>query len=350
MTPLMKRFLPFFALGLTLASCGRNEAGKPQAQVEPAKAPPVAVAPAPVAVAPKPEAPKVVAEVAPVPADKPSPYAVTDPNEGLGDFGSLEPIERADLPQRGVITFNVDNHKEIFAPMEHWEQYNFPFKATRWGRYNVRITYTLKRSTLGVQFKMGEDRFKKQLISGTRKYAYLGEVYVPNGGDQFMAFYTPNGVGWGTFVLHDIALVPTSEGEEVKPADDGSLHLHAKDATTWSQNMRFEPKEEKNCLGFWTDLEDFAEWEFKVDKPGKYKVTVHQGCGGGGGSEVAVLLADQQLKFTVQDTGGFQKWAPVSVGEVEIKEGGTYRLAVKPQSKNGSAIMDVQKIVLVPVS
>lgn len=347
----MKRLLPFLALGLTLASCGKNEAGKPQAQAEPVKASPApSAAPAPaVAEAPKPEAPKVVAE-APAPADKPSPYAVTDPNAGLGDFGSPEPIERLDLPQRGIIAFNVDSHKECFSPMEHWEQYNVPFKATRWGRYNVRITYTLKSSTLGVQFKMGEDRFKKQLTSGTRKYSYLGEVYIPKGGDQFMAFYTPNGVGWGSFILHDISLVPTSEGEEVKAADDGSLNLLAKDATTWSQNMRFEPKEEKNCLGFWTDLEDFAEWEFKVDKPGKYKVTVHQGCGAGGGSEVAVLLGDQELKFKVQDTGGFQKWAPVNVGEVEIKEGGTYRLAVKPQSKNGSAIMDVQKIVLVPVS
>lgn len=345
----MKRFFPLLALGLSLASCGKNETSKPQAQTEMPKAPPIVVAPA--VEAPKSAAPKVKV-IAEAPAAKPSEYAVTDPNAGLGDFGSPEPVERADLPQRGIITFNMEDHKDSFTPMEHWEQYNFPFKATRWGRYNVRLTYTLKSSVLGVQFKLGEDRFKKQLLStaGAKSHVYLGEVYIPKGGDQFMAFYTPNGVGWNSFILHDIALVPTSEGGEVKPADDGSLLLLAKDATTWSQNMRFEPKEGKNCLGYWTELEDFAEWEFTVDKPGKYKVTVHQGCGAGGGSEIAVLLGDQQLKFTVQDTGGFQKWAPVSVGEIEIKKGGTHRLAVKPQSKNGSAIMDVQKIVLVPVS
>jgi hypothetical protein len=114
--------------------------------------------------------------------------------------------------------------------------------------------------------------------------------------------------------------------------------------------MRYEPKPEKNCLGFWTETEDFAEWEFTVDKAGKYEVTVHQGCGSGGGSEVALLLGDQKLEFTVKDTGGFQKWAPVNVGHLDIKEPGTYRLAVKPQSKNGGAIMDVQKIILAPVS
>jgi hypothetical protein len=79
-------------------------------------------------------------------------------------------------------------------------------------------------------------------------------------------------------------------------------------------------------------------------------VAVHQGCGGGGGSEVAVALDGQELKFTVQDTGGFQKWTEVSVGEVKIDKPGTYHLTVKPQSKQGKAVMDVQKIVLAPVS
>ncbi len=349
MNTFMKRFLPILALGLSLASCSKNEASKPQAQKETPTVAPVVVAP--VTEVPKTPEPKVVTEAA-APAAKPSEFAVTDPNAGLGDFGSPEPIERADLPQRGIVSFNMEDHKNSFAPMQHWEQYNLPFKAARSGRYNVRITYTLKSSTLGVQFKLGEDRFKKQLMGtgGAKSRVYLGETSIAQPGDQFMALYTPNGAGWNTFILHDVSLVPASEGEDVKAAEDGSVNLLAKDATTWSQNMRYESKEEKNCLGFWTELEDFAEWEFTVDKPGKYKVTVHQGCGAGGGSEVAVLLGEQQLKFTVQDTGGFQKWAPVSVGEVEIKKGGTYRLAVKPQTKNGSAIMDVQKVVLVPVS
>ena len=279
-------------------------------------------------------------------------FAVTDPNTGIGDFGSGEPIERPDLPERGVLSFKVSHDQKIFSPMEHWEQYNFPFQTKRWGRYSVRVKYTLKTATLGVQFKLGEDRLKKQLTNtgGLSKHLYLGEVYIPQGGEQFMALYTPNGVGWSTFVLEEVSLIPAQEGEEVTATEDGSLQLLAKDATTWSENMRYEPKPEKNCLGFWTEKEDFAEWEFTVDKAGKYQVTVHQGCGAGGGSEVAVLFGEQELKFTVQDTGGFQKWTPVNVGELEIKQPGTYRLAVKPQTKNGGAIMDVQKVILAPVS
>jgi hypothetical protein len=285
---------------------------------------------------------------------KDKPETTTDdlpPLPSLGDFGSDAPVERADMPTRGVISFPVDEKGSCFAPMEHWEQYNFPFKAKRWGKYTVRLTYTLKNSTLGVMFKLGDTQLKKTLTSsdGLQKKVYLGEVYLPDAGDKFMAVYTPNGVGWTSFVLHEVSLIPAPEGTEIKPEADGTLNLLAKDATTWSENMRYEPKPEKNCLGFWSDPQDFAEWEIKVDKPGKYQVTIHQGSKAGG-SEIAVLLGDQTLNFKVKDTGDFHKLAPVTVGEVKIDKPGTYRLTVKPQNKQGNAVMDVQKVVLAPVS
>ena len=305
------------------------------AQAEPAKTeakPAAAPAPAPKAEEPKAAEPeKVIAAV------------------DMGDFGSEEPVERADLPQRGIIALEVG--EKTFMNAEHWEQYNFPFKTKRWGKYRVRVNYTLKTSTLGVQFRMGETTLKKTLpnTSGAKRQMNLGEVYLSTAGDQFLALYTPQGVGYSTFMLHDITLIPVTEGAQVQQGGDGAVELLAKDATTWSESMRYEPKPEKNCLGFWTDVNDFAEWEIKMDKPGKYKVAVHQGSATGG-SEVAVQLGDQQLKYTVPNTGDFHKHSEVSVGEVEIKAPGTYRLAIKPQTKNGGAIMDVAKVVLAPVS
>ncbi len=269
----------------------------------------------------------------------------------LGDFGSDEPVERPDLPSRGIIKFKVEEGDKAFAAKEHWEEYNFPFKAKRWGKYAVRITYTLKSSALGVQFKFGENQFKKQISgsNGAPKNAWLGDIYIPASGDQTMALFTPNNVAWESFVLQEVALVPAPEGEKIKQAEDGTVQLLAKDATTWSENLRYEPKPEKNCLGFWTDPKDFAEWELKMDKPGKYQVVVHQGSSTGG-SEIAVQFGEQQLKFTVQNTGDFHKHTPVTVGEITVDKPGTYHLAVKPQNKHGGAIMDIGKVVLTPVS
>lgn len=271
------------------------------------------------------------------------------PTPAPGEFGSDEPIERADLPSRGILNFKLEDKNKNFVTGEHWEQYNFPFKSKRWGKYSVRMTYVLKSASLGVQFKFGEERLKKQLTTtaGQPKHAWLGEIYIPAAGDQLMSLYTPNGVAWNTFELLEISLVPAAEGEEITQAEDGSVLLLAKDATTWSENLRYEPKPEKNCLGYWTLAEDFAEWEMKMLKPGSYKVTLYQGSKPGG-SEITMQFADQKFDFTVKNTGDFHKPEPVEIGVVKVDKPGTYRLAIKPRKKIGGAIMDIQKMVLAP--
>jgi hypothetical protein len=267
----------------------------------------------------------------------------------VGSFGSDDPIERPDEPTRGVIVFGPKAH--VYSGGNHWEQFDWKMTARRWGHYQVRLTYTMNHATLGAQVKFGEQRVKTTLTASARpKRAYFGEIFIEKPGEHTFSLYTPaSGAGAG-FVIHEMAFVPTTEGQEIRQSEDGSIELAAKDATTWSENMRYEPAPEKNCLGYWTDPKDFAEWEFEVTKPGKYKVVVLHGCGGGNeGSTVAVKHGGQALKFTVKDTGGFQKWSEVEVGEIEIKDAGRQRLVVAPENKIKSAVLDVQKVVLKPV-
>lgn len=340
----MKKFLLHFsavACLATVVSCSKEDSA---ASIEPSKP---AASPPSEAASQKSE-PKT-AEAQPSEQDRKGVMT-----EHLGDFGSDEPLERADLPTRGVINFSMEPKEKVFSLGAHWEQYNFPFKAKRWGRYRVKITYILKNSGLGVQVKLGEQRVKKQLkhTSGLVHEAYLGEVQISQPGDQLLTLYTPGGVGFTSFYLQEVSLIPTFESpiEEISATQDGSVELLAKHAVTWSEVMRYEPKSEKNCLGFWTDEKDFAEWEFEVEKAGTYAVNVHQGCGGGGGSQVNIHFEDTKLQFTVKETGGYQNWEMVDAGKIEITKPGRYRLMVKPESKSGAAVMDVQKIVLKPLS
>ena len=266
------------------------------------------------------------------------------------DFGSDDPIERPDLPSRGVIAFTMKTGKTM--TMDHWEQFDWTFQAKRTGHYQVRLKYALTQSSLGVQFKHGETRLRKVLTAApTGRTTYLGELYIAAPGDQGFAVYAPTAANAAGFEILEIALIPSNEGEpKITPAADGSITLLAKDATTWSDTMRYEAKPEKNCLGYWTDPDDFAEWEFEVKKPGRYQVIVTQGCGAGnGGSEVAVKLGSSEAKFKVQDSGGFQNWKDVPVGELEVKAPGTQRLVIDPVNKVKAAVLDVQKVVLKPV-
>src|SRR5437762_10252568 len=152
----------------------------------------------------------------------------------------------------------------------------------------------------------------------------------------------------------------TSQGlsaAELKPApviavqeESGAITLAARDATTHGTQMHYESSPLKNCLGYWFKPEDWADWEFKVTRPGAFDVEVWQGCGQGqGGSEVAVEVGKERFTFLVEETGHFQIFLPRRVGRVAFPEAGNYRLALKPIRKQASAIMDIRQVKLTPV-
>src|SRR5712672_1375741 len=69
----------------------------------------------------------------------------------------------------------------------------------------------------------------------------------------------------------------------VLAGSDGTLLLHARDAVTHGSMLRYEPQTNKNCLGYWVKVEDWAEWSFHVEKAGGFAVELWQGCGKGQG-------------------------------------------------------------------
>src|SRR6185312_2007526 len=62
----------------------------------------------------------------------------------------------------------------------------------------------------------------------------------------------------------------------VTPAT-GDIRLHAQDARVHGRTLRYEPQPNKNVLGYWTNADDWADWEFEVKTAGTYEVEVQQG-------------------------------------------------------------------------
>ena len=141
-------------------------------------------------------------------------------------------------------------------------------------------------------------------------------------------------------IVHELAPVAIQAGD---------LTLHAHSALTSGEMLRYEPQPHKNTLGYWVRREDACQWPLFVREAGRFEVLVWQGCGTDqGGSEVQVTVGEQQLSFTVQETGHFQKFRPVRVGEVELPPGMT-TLRIQPTKKANKAVMDVRQVKLVRI-
>jgi hypothetical protein len=63
---------------------------------------------------------------------------------------------------------------------------------------------------------------------------------------------------------------------------------------------------------------------------------------------VEFAVADQTLRMTVEDAGGFQQFRARAVGEVTLDKAGRYTLLVRPRSKAKDAVMDLRQVVLRP--
>lgn len=288
---------------------------------------------------------------------KPSGKADGDKSIKVAEQSSPVVSEISPDQKRGVLTLNAASGN--YDERNHFAYWNWDFEAKRPGAYEVRLVYTSVRlKKMGLQFRLdGANVLKTYVYRSVKPDAadefVIGRVQVPTKGQHHISLLTGDKSKDPPFSIKGLKLVPIQESEEqLGQGLDGTIELHARDAITHSESMQYENKAEKNCLGVWVHQEDWAEWDFHVSMPGKFKVSLVYGCGDKSeGSEVALLTSnDQVLKFTVKGTGGFQKWQTLELGTVEFGEEGAHQVMIQPLNKPGAAVMDIRKVVLTPLA
>lgn len=171
---------------------------------------------------------------------------------------------------------------------------------------------------------------------------------------KLMKRWNVDGPAWLALGLMGLAVVGLTSCA-LRPQASSSrlaapITLPASNATVHATMMRYEPQTNKNCLGYWTKAEDWAEWTFAVPHAASFEVEIWQGCGKGqGGSDVAVEVDGRRFNFVVEDTGHFQNFTPRRIGRVDLSAG-NHVLAIKPQRKQAGAVMDVRRVRLLPVN
>ncbi len=210
------------------------------------------------------------------------------------------------------------------------------FKATRWGMYDLLVEGT---ADSGMKARLNGEA----PVQGPTSPDHLGRFYMKKAGPCVIEL---SGTASGVSALR---LVPAFEGGSVKQEGRHSIELDAGDCRISGVMLRYEPNPRKLCIGFWGNPDDYPMWSYTVASPGRYEVVLTQGCGrGAGGSRAVLETAGTRLEFTVKDTGGYQNWVDVSLGEVTFEKEGPQQLTVKVLRK-ARGIMDIRRIVLKPV-
>lgn len=241
-------------------------------------------------------------------------------------------------------------------------------KATRWGKYDVELVYSLAgRNGSEIQTTIGDQKLRKTLLQPTGSwYCYqsipLGSVYLATSGPRKITVSCTELNDSAVMNLKAIVLRPAFEGDSpAKPDENGNILLHSRTSRVLGTTLRYEPRKIKNTLGYWSNPGDQAEWALVVNKKSTFRVEVFQGCGTGqGGSHVAVLFfqdhhgldskdaAITSLEFTVEDTGHFQNFKKRNIGKITMAPG-KYRCRVVPVKKAKNAVMDLRQIELITV-
>jgi hypothetical protein len=248
---------------------------------------------------------------------------------------------------------NPGNHRIGFwtdpADTVHWN-----YKPTRWGKYDLELVYSADGGEgTELEVEVAGQKFSVTRPSTGTWYRYrtlsVGRVYLAKAEPFQVSVSCKTLRGPAALNLKAVILRPAPEGQPIVQEPSGNVTLAARDAITHSTMMRYEPATNKNCLGFWVNPNDWAEWEFSITRPGAFEVEVWQGCGkGNGGSEVAVAVGEERLSFVVEDTGHFQNFIPRRLGRVHLSSAGAQILSIRPVNKKAAAVMDIREVRLVP--
>ena len=145
--------------------------------------------------------------------------------------------------------------------------------------------------------------------------------------------------------------IRAGKGFIAMPDDTGTVSLHAYQAITVGERLRYEPQPNKNTIGYWTNPEDYPEWLFQVAKPGKYRVVIHQACGKDqDGSSAEVRVGEETIRFKVKDKKSFQTFEARRVGTLKIESTEPQSLQIHITRLRKTAAMDLRLVELIPIN
>jgi alpha-L-fucosidase len=146
----------------------------------------------------------------------------------------------------------------------------------------------------------------------------------------------------------DLKPVPIPEvAEIVLPDASGTLTLAADAAELHGDQIKVEERGGAANVGFWDRGSDWISWRASVAKPGRYRVSAALAAVVPGAPFV-VDVGGQTLPGAAPNTGAWDQFQTVDLGEIEIKQPGDLTIALRPRDPAAWKPINLRGVVLRP--
>lgn len=132
----------------------------------------------------------------------------------------------------------------------------------------------------------------------------------------------------------------------VRPGEEGSLVLPATAAAIYGGDIAFELGFQN--IGMWHAEADLVVWSFELDDDWQYDVLLEYAChDGSAGNRFQLEAQDAKLEGTIAGTGGWDRYAKLCVGTIDLRKG-RGRLILRSAGPIQGALVDLKQLTLVP--
>lgn len=143
-------------------------------------------------------------------------------------------------------------------------------------------------------------------------------------------------------------LTPTEVSEtvqQIRPDANGNFNLSPDDADLHGNSIKAEEHGDQSNIGFWDNGSEWVSWKVQFPKTGVFKLST-QCATLSPSSDFVVEIGGQQLSGKAQQTGSWDSFTPVDLGQVEIKNPGQQTISVKPRDPNNWHAINLRAIKL----
>ncbi len=226
-----------------------------------------------------------------------------------------------------------------------------PFKSLPWGRCTIKKA----KSNTTLYLHVYDWPVDGKLLVPGLKNRVLGASLL-HGGMKLATASSESGVvvslpakptdPYSSTVVLRIAGKPVVENPVQQQNADGSLLLQADNAELVGNQIQVENVAGQSCIGFWTVSSDWLQWPFQAVKPGKYRLTAEVATTGE--TQIEVGIGNDKLTARIPNTGGYDKFQALELGNLQITATGKTALQVHAVAQNWSPV-NLRHIKLTPV-